>query len=161
MTTTAEMVAKLEARFRVHDEIGLDTPYEDQHGKFMGEGPRDPNYAPNGQPYVKITSFGEDPELPAEAAVMFTSEGLAMSWWYDEALEYASRQGMGDGEPEGPMLHLYWKSRPAFHAATYLLMDQGGAMRTASPLAGVLQIDLGFVQSEMLISKIGPDGKEG
>jgi hypothetical protein len=161
VTSTTEMVTKLEARFRVHDLVGLDTPYEDQHGKHMGDGPRDPNYAPNGHPYVKITSFGQDPELPAEAMVMFTSEGLAMSWWYDEVLEYARREGMEDGEPEGPMLHLYWKSKPAFHAATYLLMDQGAALRMASPIAGVLQIDLGFVQSEMLISKFGPGGKEG
>jgi len=40
-------------------------------------------------------------------------------------------------------------------------MDQGGLMRTQSPLARILQIDLGFVTSEFLISKLGPDGKEG
>lgn len=158
--TLADTIRKLERHFRVHDEIGFATPYEDQNGKWMGDGPRDPTLAPCGQSYVRISSFGEDADLPDDAPVLFASEAIAVSWWYDEAIEYALRQGMENGEPEGPSLHLYWRVKPAFHKATFLLMDQGAAIREQSPLAQINQIDLGFVQADLLISKRGPDGKE-
>jgi len=100
--------------------------------------------------------------LPDDAMVMFTNEGLALSWWVDEVHEYALRLAGEDKWREyDPKLHLYWKTKPAFHSADYLAMDQGQLLRTQSPLGGILQITLGFVQSEMLISKLGPDGKEG
>jgi hypothetical protein len=161
MATFAETLLRLERLFQVHGQVGLDTPYTDQRDKVVGSGPRDPDFAPCGEPYVKITSFGQDPDLPADANVMFQSHGIAISWWIDEVHEYATRV-KGDGSwTEDESLHLYWRVMPEFHCATYLLMDQAGAVRTRSPLAAMPQIELGFVQCEMLISKLGPDGKEG
>ena len=97
-------------------------------------------------------------ELPDDIMALFVNQGLAVQWWFDEVKEWGKEVAAG-GHMED--LHLYWRLKPAFHSTTYLAMDQGGLMRTQSPLARILQIDLGFVTSEFLISKLGPDGKEG
>ena len=160
--TIEETLSKFERYFRVHEDVGFSTPYTDQNGKFMAAGPVDPTLAPNGEPYVRISSFGQDADLPDDATVLFQSEMIAVSWWYDEVMEYASRSIGADWQPAtGKQPHLYWRTKPEFHRATFLLMDQGGATRMQSPLAQIPQIELGFVQADLLISKLGPDGKEG
>ena len=150
--TASEAIDAAEALFaNVHREVGYPTPYENQAGKAIGDGPRDMTCAPNGEAYDIITSFGNDERL-AHAPVLFVSEGLAMQWWFDEVRDYQQATGAR---------HLYWCQEPKFVSATFLTMDQGGLMRTQNPLAEIPQIDLGFVTSKLLISKLGPDGKEG
>jgi hypothetical protein len=156
--TVAEAIAQVEALFTVHDEVGSPISYEDQEGKVVGEGPRDMRTAPCGEKYATVSSFGVDVELPEDASVMFTSAGLAAQWWIDEVQDWAAT--IMSERTWWHQLHLYWRVKPAFVSTTYLAMDQGSLLRTQSPLASVLQIDLGFVTSEMLLSKIGPDGKE-
>lgn len=149
-----DAVAKIEALFTVHEEVGEAIRYQDQDGKSMGDGPRDMTKAPNGKRYVRVSSFGVDADLPDDALVMFGSSGLAYQWWLDEVREYA--RGIEEDEDKWADLHLYWRVKPTWHSSMYLAMDQGDLMRTASPLARILQIDLGFVESEMLISKKEP-----
>ena len=154
----AAAISNVETLFTVHEEVGFAVDYKDQDGKPVGDAPPDMTRAPCGKKYVTVTSFGVSPDLPDDALAMFSVSGMAMQWWFDEVREYA--RSIESDEKKWPSLHLYWKSKPAWHSTTYLAMDQGELLRTASPLRGILQIDLGFVQSEMLISKLGPDGKE-
>jgi hypothetical protein len=157
--TLPEAIAKVESLFTVHHDVGSPISYEDQDGKVVGEGQRNMMQAPCGEPYVTVTSFGVDADLPDDASVMFTSPGLATQWWLDEVQDFAA--SIMSERTHWSDLHFYWRVKPAFVSTTYLAMDQGALLRTQSPLAAVLQIDLGFVTSEMLISKTGPDGKEG
>jgi len=156
--TISEAVRKIEARFIVHEEVGMAFAYEDQDGRFRADGPRDMTLAPSGEPYAVVSSFGVNADLPDDAMVMFSNSGLALQWWVDEVHEYA--RTLESDEEKWPTLHLYWRVKPFYHSTTYLAMDAGSLLRTQSPLGVILQIDLGFVQSEMLISKRGPDGKE-
>lgn len=155
---SSSLIRKIEALFTAHDAAGYPTTWTDQDGKIVGEGANDMTLAPNGEPYVSLSSFGIDAPFP-DVDVMFASGALAMRWWADEVEDYA--RDIETDREKWSALHLYWRSKPVFHASTYLAMDQGGLMRSRSPLAQVMQIELGFVTSEMLISKIGPDGKEG
>lgn len=148
--TLAEAIREVEALFTVHREVGLPTPYENQDGRAIGDGPRDMRRAPNGELYETVTSFGFDENL-AKASAFFVSEGLAVQWWYDEIAECQRMTGAR---------HLYWCVEPTFVSATYLAMDQAELLRTQSPMAALPQIELGFVTSKLLISKVGPDGKE-
>ena len=148
--TLADAITQTESLFTVHDEVGCPIDYTDQDGKVVGDGPRDMSLAPCGEPYEIVTSFGVDEAL-STAPVMFASQGLAAQWWLDEVQDWQRSTGA---------THLYWKRRPEFISATYLLMDQGAAMRDRSPLAELPQVDLGFVSAQMLITKLGPDGKE-
>ena len=157
--TLAEAIAAIEGAFTVHEEQGLPLDYEDQNGASRGAGPRDMTLAPNGEPYATVTSYGVNAELPEDVPAMFAAQGPAVEWWYDEVMAWRGRV-VGDDDPE-PQVHLFWRSRPAFFSTTYLAMDQGGLLRTASPLASVLQIDLGFVASELLVTRVGPNEKEG
>lgn len=150
--TKAEAIEAAEALFaNVHRDVGLPTPYENQDGKAIGDGPRDMTCAPNGEPYDIVSSFGWDEKL-TRVPVLFASQGLAFQWWYDEIRDYQQATGAQ---------HLYWSQEPAFVSATFIAMDQGGLMRTQNPLAELPQVELGFVTSKLVISKIGPDGKEG
>jgi|HubBroStandDraft_4_1064222.scaffolds.fasta_scaffold749119_2 hypothetical protein len=149
--TLAEAISQVEAMFIMHDEIGLPQTYTNQDGVFVADGPRDMMLAPCGEPYEIVSSFGVNEAL-STAPVMFASQGLAVQWWFDE---------VQDWKRETAATHLYWRKKPEFVSATYLLMDQGAAMRTDSPLAELPQVDLGFVTARMLISKLGPDGREG
>lgn len=155
----SEAIRKIEALFTVHDEAGSPVDYEDSNGKFVADGPRNMALAPCGKKYAVVTSFGVDADLPEDAFVMFGTSGLALQWWYDEVREYA--RSIETDEDKWSSLHLYWRLKPVYHSTTYLAMDQGSLLRTQSPLARILQIDLGFVESQMLITKLGPDGKEG
>jgi hypothetical protein len=146
--TLAEAISQAEERFTVHNEIGMAVDYVDQDGRYRGDGPRDMMLAPCGEPYVTLTSFGSGEPL-ATAPVLFGSEGLAAQWWLDEFRDYAA-------EVEGT--HLYWRSKPEFVSTTYLAMDQGSLLRTQSPLAEIMQIDLGFVTARLVISEKGPEG---
>lgn len=157
--TLAEAISQIESLFTVHDEAGSPISYEDQNGKVVGEGQRNMTLAPCGEPYATVSSFGVNAELPDDVMALFRSQGLAVQWWKDEVEDYAA--SIFVERDQWKDLHLYWRLKPAFHSTTYLAMDQGGLVRTQSPLARILQIDLGFVTSEMLISKLGPDGKEG
>lgn len=156
--TLTEAIAQVEAAFTVHEDVGRATSYEDQNGKVVGAGPRDRTLAPNGEPYLTITSHGVNAELPGDVFVLFTKEGLATQWWVDEVFEFA--RTLESNKDLWKKLNLYWRVKPIFHSTTFLAMDQGSLLRTASPLAALLTIDLGFTWSEMLISKTGPDGKE-
>lgn len=155
----AKAIAHVERLFTVHDEIGRPAPWTDQDNKTVGEGAVDMTVAPNGEAYVSVSSFGVEAELPSWAIAMFQSESLAFQWWVDEVRDYAS--SVESDTDRWKQLHLYWRTKPEFHKATYLVMDQASLMQTASPLSAILQIDLGFVTSQMLISKTNPDGKEG
>lgn len=165
--TLADAIRQVEALFTVHDEIGSPVNYEDQNGAATGQEYRDMKIAPCGQPYATVSSHGVNAELPGDVMVMFASQAIAIQWWVDEVKEWGrtiTLETAGEALAPGSdfkALHLYWRTRPVFFSTTYLAMDQGGLMRSASPLSRVHQIDLGFVQAEMLISKLGPDGKEG
>jgi hypothetical protein len=157
--TPEEAVAKVESWFTVHDERGLPVDWIDQNDKFMGSGALDMETAPNGEAYQVMTSYGLGARLPEHALVLFQNEGLAVQWWIDEIEDYAA--SLIVARDQWKRLHLYWRDKPEFLTTTYLTMNQGELLRTASPLAAIVQIDLGFVYSRMLISTIGPDGKEG
>ena len=146
--TLAEAVEAIEAGFIVHEEAGYASPWTDQDGEIVADGARDMTLAPNGEPYITMTSYGDSLSyLPA----LFASESLAVEWWRDEVMAYAAAvRGK----------HLYWREKPRFCSATYLAMGQAELLQTQSPLAAILQIELGFVQAMLLISKLGPDGKE-
>lgn len=158
--TLAEAITKIEAWFIVHDERGIETGWTDQNDKTVAMGARDMETAPNGEPYEVMTSFGLHARLPEHALVMFQDEGLAVQWWIDEVEAYAHTQDTKQDRSTWPRLHLYWRDKPAFHKVTYLAMSQAELLQTASPLGAVLQLDMGFVWSRMLISAIGPDGEE-
>lgn len=149
--TRADAIERVEALFaHVHETVGFPTPYENQAGRTVGDGPRDMTCAPNGEPYDTVTSFGFN-EHASDAPVLFRSEGLAMEWWFDEVREF---------QKSTEATHLYWCQQPEFVSTTFIIMDQGGVMRTQSPLAEVPQVDLGFVTAKLLVSKRGLDGKE-
>jgi hypothetical protein len=156
--TPTDAVANISALFTVHDERGHPADWVDQNDKVVGSGARDMNTAPNGEPYEVLTSYGAGAKLPADALVMFQSERLALQWWYDEVKAWAEE--LQPDHSKWLRLHLYWRDKPVFHKATYLVMNQAELLGTASPLAAVHSIDLGFVWSRLLISKVGPDGEE-
>jgi hypothetical protein len=148
--TLAEAISQVEAMFTVHAEIGAEQPYTDQNGDFVKDGPCDMSLAPCGEPYVTVTSHGVG-EDAFDISAMFASQSLAVQWWFDEVVDWKKRTDA---------THLYWRHEPEFFATTYLAMDQAGLFQTASPLKLVTAIELGWVQAEMLISKLDPDGKE-
>lgn len=154
----AEAVAKVNALFTVHEERGRPADWVDQNDKVVGHGARDMETAPNGEPYETLTSYGVGARLPEQALAMFQSEGLAVQWWFDEVCEWATE--ISKDRARWPRLHLYWRDKPVFHKTTFIAMNQAELLGTASPLAAVHNIDLGFVWSRLLISTVGPDGKE-
>lgn len=159
--TLNQVMAYLEDHFQVCEEMGMPTEYLDQHQKVVGHGPRDTELAPNGEPYITVTSCGTGSVTADQIVVMFADEEMAMGWFFDEVVSYATRviEAAEETREAGTKPYLYWKIKPEFFKAPYLLMDQAGAMRTASPLAAVLQIELGWVQSQLLISTDGPAGQ--
>lgn len=154
--TLAEAIRAVDDMFTVHEEIGFPVSYTSQDGKHYADAPRDLTRAPCGQEYVTVSSFGIE---PADGGAMFRSEGLAVKWWMSEIEDYAASIWVERTLWNG--LHLYWKTKPAWYSTTYLAMDQRGLLQTASPLASLLQLELGFVQAQLLISELGPDGKKG
>ncbi len=113
---------RVEQMFTVHHEAGMPTSYQDQYGKDAGEGPRDSTRAPNGERYTTISSFGVDAMLPEDVSALFSSSGLAASWWFDEVTEHAKTI-----EPDRdlwPKLHLYWRTQPTFQHTKDILRVQ-------------------------------------
>lgn len=148
--TLVEAIGRVEAMFIVHYEAGCPVPYENQDGRAIGDGPRDMTLAPNGEPYLTVSSYGIE-ELLEDAPVFFASEDLAAEWWFDEVKAWQEHSGA---------THLYWRTQPAFVSGTYLAMDQGHLLRSQNPLAALPQVTLGFVTASMLISRRNPEGKE-
>lgn len=156
--TPAAITTAVAEMFTVHEEVGYMEQWTTQDGKVVGDGALDMTCAPCGESYVTMTSFGVDPSF-SDVPALFSSERLAHEWLLDE-IRFLAREIEPDDE-KWKSLHFYWRSQPVFHSGTYLSMDQGGLMRIASPLAALPQMDLGFSQCEMLLTKTGPDGKEG
>ena len=156
--TPAEAAAKVSLWFTTHETAGLSTDYVDQNDKVVGSGARDMSVAPNGEMYEVLTSYGVDARLPEHALVLFQNEGLALQWWLDEVEAYAA--DVNPDRDNWKRLHLYWRDKPSFHKTTFLAMNQAELLQTASPLAAVHQLDMGFVWSRLLISRTGPDGEE-
>lgn len=153
--TLGEAILQVESWFNVHHDAGYQEVYTDQDGKVVGEGGRDMTCAPCGIPYLVLTSGGvwEHGDAPD---VLFRNADRAASFWALEIEDYAETIGPRD---TWSSLHLYWRTKPEFVAATYLLMDQAEMLRRASPMSGMLQVELGWVTSELVISKLDPDGK--
>ena len=156
--TPAEAVTRAESMFTVHADVGLADGWTDQNGKVLNLTSRDMECAPNGEPYEVLTSYGLGAQLPRHALVMFQNEGLGVQWWLDEVEAWAA--DLRKDRDTWKKINLYWRDKPVFIGTTYIAMDQGGLARTASPLAAIPQIDLGFVWSRMLLSVIGPNGED-
>jgi len=156
--TPAEAVRKIDAMFTVcREPAGYPTFYLDQNDKEMGDGPRDMEIAPCGEPYVMVSSFGVDADLKTDAFVMFASESLALRWFVDEIEDYAA--SIISDRAGWKSLHLYWRTEPKWFSTTYIVMDQAGLLQTKSPLSALMNVDLGFVQASLLITKTDPNGK--
>lgn len=154
--TLAEAIRSIEDMFTIHHEVGLPTSYAGQTANPSADVPRDMTRAPCGEEYVTVTSFGRG---SSEGGALFRSQGLAVEWWFAEIEDYAASIWVERTLWRG--LHFYWKSEPEWHSTTYLAMDARGLVQTASPLASLLQLELGFVTAQLLISELGPDGKKG
>lgn len=157
MVSATDAILKLEKLFQVHHEVGQPIDWTDQDDKVLGSEQRDPTLAPNGVPYVTVSSYGVDMD-PATGPVLFRSERIAMSWWYDEVLDYAA--SVDSDKENWSRLHFYWCQKPEFYSADWLIMDQAHVLQTQSPLGAILTAELGFVQGRLLISKLDPNGKE-
>jgi hypothetical protein len=151
--TPAKALIEVESRFIVHEEVGLPIVSYGTDDSEHDTGARDWSKAPNGKPYVAVTSGGTKLETEPHA-VMFSDEGRAWQWWYYAVLDYAETVAP---ESEWPTLHLYWRERPTFEVAEYISTSQAATLQLGHPM---FNLRLGTVYSRLLISKIAPDGTE-
>lgn len=155
--TPAELEAGLARLFTVHEEPGYLVSYQDQNGATLGAPYRDMDLAPCGEPYITFTSFGWDTNF-SSVPVLFQREGLAFEWLWDEIVAFAREAGWQ--APDGPTLHLYWRDKPQFFDGVFMQASHANAVRTASPLAAISSVTLGFAQARLLLSKKNPEGSE-
>jgi hypothetical protein len=157
--STAGVIATIEALFTVHDEAGFASHYRDSTGAIVSESVhRNMDMAPCGEPYVLLTSNGPAEEGDAQPDLFFGSEGTALSWWRYAVEDLAENIAPRD---KWKSLHLYWRQKPEYVSTTYVAMDQAGLLGSRSPLAAFLTIDVGFVTSRLLITKLDPNGEDG
>jgi hypothetical protein len=138
--TLAEAVAAFEKDFAVSTEVGM--------ADESLPGRRDMSRAPNGQPYIALTSGGvkaEGDRMPA----WFASEELAAEAWLTQAWRYADRI-IEPGTIGSP---LYWREKPELMlTGEFVAIDQAGMMndpRTRSEIT----LRLFAVYSRLVVSK--------
>lgn len=152
--TLDEAIAEVEGWFQVHAEIGAPTEYTDSNGGFVQDGPRDLSLAPNGEPYIRVTSAGILTDWPS-GGVFFGTEARAVTWWLYAIEDYAESIAPKD---EWKNLHLYWRTRPIFETADYVATNQAELLQRQHGLD--MMVTLGVIYSRVLISKLNPEGKE-
>lgn len=151
--TPAQVLADVEAKFIVHDEIGLPIMSIGDDGAEFDTGARNMGRAPTGESYVTVMSGGIRPE-GNPVPVLFGDEDRAWRWWYYAVLDYAETIAP---EADWQKLHLYWRDRPEFSFAEYITVDGAQRLQRGEP---IFNQRLGTVFSRLLISKLRPDGTE-
>lgn len=134
--TLEEAVAAFEADLAVSDApFGYPTD-ETVPGRV------DPDRAPNGEHYVRVTSGGildQGEQFPS----YYATEALAAEAWLAAAWKYAEERG-------GKMLH--WRVRPEYTAYEFIAINQAALMNDPE-WRGSITAKMGRVSSRMLITK--------
>lgn len=152
--TPAQVLADLESKFIVHEEVGQPITSYGTDDTAHDTGARDWSKAPSGDAYITVMSDGTK-AAGEPTPVLFGDEERAWRWWYYAVLDYAETVAP---EADWPKLHLYWRERPEFSFAEYITTDGAQRLQRGEP---IFHQRLGTVSSRLVISKRGPDGTEG
>lgn len=133
--TPSQCATEFESKLHVDPAVGFTEQTE--------AGPRvDMDYAPNGSPYVTITSGGAvEPSRPLPE--WFTDADEAAARWLDQAKLYAEQRGGRD---------LFWRERPELLTVEFVAVDQTAALNDAR-LRGSMMIKLCCVVARLAVSK--------
>lgn len=142
--TFAEAILDLEQTFVVHHDAG----YPD--GEY--DGPLDMTLAPNGEPYVVVSGDGILDENE-RVRCWYSDEEFAIECWLHAAKHYAT------SGPRKGATHLYWRDKPAFVGAEFVALNQAAALQDPR-LRDSINIEVGYVYSRLLVSRLNPDGKD-
>lgn len=155
--TLADAIADIERRFVVHEEIGMPVmSFGATDDKEHDTGARDWSRAPTGERYVVIYSNGVRKDgVVGAPPVLFRDEAMAIRWWTYAVLDYAEEIAP---EAEWAKLHLYWREKPEFELASYILGNAVDAYQSGRADRVSHTIDMGTVYSRLLISRDGPNG---
>lgn len=147
--TLAEAVLTVERTFTVHQEAGLLVPSY-KGDEAIETGARDMDFAPNGERYVTVTSMGDPPTR------FFADESAAIYEWQLCVMDLAEE--ITKDRDRWKALHLYWRDRPSVSRHDYVGLGQPALLQVG--MGDILTLELVMVRSRLLISKVGPDGKE-